>query len=157
MIVYAVDPGLASGVALINTEAPPESLQMGSWEMDPEETEDATLAAVLAYRGYDLHVVLERFTITPETGKKSQASWSLELIGSIKYICRTNGGPVPVLQTPADAKNFAPNPRLRALGLWHRGGHGHALDALRHAVLYSVKNGWRDERLLASDANTKVS
>lgn len=148
MIIYSVDPGLASGVALLHVPAEGQFEQLGSWEMTPEETEDATLQTIETYRDHDLRVVVERFTITAETGKKSQAPFSLELIGSIKYICRVNGAPKPVLQMPVDAKNFAPNPRLKALGLWHRGGHGHAMDALRHAVLYAVKNGYRDDRLI---------
>jgi hypothetical protein len=149
VIILSIDPGLASGIALINTDAPPELMKMGSWEMAPAETEDAVDQAINAYKDdFDLRVVVERFTITAETGKKSQGTWSLELIGSIKYICRINGMPMPTLQTPADAKNFVPNPRLKALSLWHKGGHGHALDALRHAVLYAVKNGYRDKRLL---------
>lgn len=149
MIVYAVDPGLASGIALLNVTENSDIEQLGTWELPPEETEDATLKVIETYRDYDLRVVLERFTITAETGKKSQAPFSLELIGSLKYICRVNGAAKPVLQTPSDAKNFAPNPRLKALGLWHKGGHGHALDALRHAVLYAVKNGYRSPKLLA--------
>ncbi len=149
MIVYSVDPGLASGVALLYIPTEGEIEQLGSWEMTPEDTEDATLKTILTYLQHDLRVVVERFTITTETGKKSQAPFSLELIGSIKYICRVNGAPVPVLQTPVDAKSFAPNPRLRALGLWHKGGHGHALDALRHGLLYAVKNGYRDSRLIS--------
>lgn len=149
MIIFSVDPGLASGVALINTEAGPDHLQMGSWEMSQDETEDATQQIIETYKDdFDLRIVVERFTINAETAKKSPSPWSLELIGSIKYICRINGMPVPTLQTPTDAKNFVPNPRLKALGLWHRGGGGHALDALRHAVLYAVKNGYKDKRLL---------
>lgn len=148
MIILAIDPGLASGVALLHVPDEDDPELLGSWELTPEETEDAVVKMIQTYRDHDLRVVVERFTITAETGKKSQAPFSLELIGSIKFICRTNGGPVPVLQTPSDAKNFAPNPRLKALGLWHKGGHGHALDAIRHAVLYAVKNGYRSQKLL---------
>lgn len=149
MIVYSVDPGLASGVALLNVPSDGSEIQqLGSWELGPDETEDATESIVNTYNAFDLRVVVERFTITAETGKKSQAPFSLELIGVIKYICRKNFVAPPTLQTPADAKSFVPNARLKSLGLWHKGGAGHALDALRHAVLYSVKNGYRDSRLL---------
>jgi hypothetical protein len=149
VIIYSVDPGLASGLALLYVPDDGRIEQFGSWEMPPEETEDTTLRVINLYRDDDLRVVVERFTITPETGKKSQAHWSLELTGSINYICRTNNAAAPVLQSPGDAKNFSPNPRLKALGLWHKGGHGHALDALRHGLLYAVKNGYRDDRLLS--------
>lgn len=149
MIVFSVDPGLASGVALLNTVDDPGIIQMGSWEMNPYETMDATQNIIDTYKDdFDLRIVVERFTITAETGKKSQSPWSLEIIGAIKYICHKNRLPEPALQTPSDAKNFVPNARLKALGLWHKGGGGHAMDALRHAVLYAVKNGYRDKRLL---------
>lgn len=148
MIILSIDPGLASGVALLHVPEDGDPELLGSWEMDPEQTEDAVVAMIQTYRDHDLRVVVERYTITPETAKKSQQGWSLEQIGSIKFICRTNGLSAPVLQTPADAKNFAPNPRLKSLGLWHKGGHGHALDAIRHAVLYAVKNGYRSQKLL---------
>jgi hypothetical protein len=150
VIVYAIDPGLASGVALLNVPDDGEIEKMGSWEMEPYETMSNTELVIKRYKDWDLRVVVERFTITAETGKKSQAPFSLEIIGAIKYICRVNEMPEPVLQMPVDAKNFAPNPRLKALDLWHRGGHGHALDALRHGLLYAVKNGYRDKRLIAS-------
>lgn len=148
MIIYAVDPGLASGIALLNVPDGEDPELLGSWEMDPYETMAYTELIAKRYNDYDLRVVVERFTITAETGKKSQAPFSLEIIGAIKYICRVNGLPEPTLQTPADAKNFAPNPRLKSLGLWHRGGHGHALDAIRHAVLFAVKNGYRSQKLI---------
>lgn len=149
MIIYAVDPGLASGVALLHAPAKGEIEKLGSWEMAVTETEDSTAKIIETYREHDLRVVIERFTVNEQTAKKSAAPWSMELIGSLKYICRINGAREPVLQTPADAKNFAPNPRLKALGLWHRGGHGHALDALRHGLLYACKNGYIDKRLLS--------
>lgn len=148
MIILAIDPGLASGVALLHVPEQGDPELLGSWELTPEETEDAVVKMIETYRDHDLRVVVERYTITPETAKKSQQGWSLEQIGSIKFICRTNGLAAPVLQTPANAKSFAPNPRLKALGLWHKGGHGHALDAIRHAVLYAVNNGYRDKKLL---------
>lgn len=148
VIIYAVDPGLASGLALLHVPDGADPILLGSYEMDPDQTEDFTQLVCVQYKDHDLRVVMERFTITAETGKKSQASWSLQLIGSINYICRINGITEPTLQTPADAKSFAPNPRLKSLGLWHRGGHGHALDAIRHAVLYAVKNGYRSQKLL---------
>lgn len=149
MIVFSIDPGLMSGVALLNVPDEGQISVMGSWELAVEETEDCAFEMTKTYAPHDLHVVLERFTITPETGKKSQAGWSLELIGSITYICRKAQINPPVLQMPVDAKNFVPNARLKNLGIWHRGGAGHALDALRHGVLYAVKNGYRDPRLIS--------
>ena len=55
-------------------------------------------------------------------------------------------------QSPAEAKSLVNNKMLHRLGLWHRGGAGHANDAIRHAVTYGIRKGWRDPRLLPPDA-----
>jgi hypothetical protein len=93
---------------------------------------------------YPLRVVIERFIITVETGKKSQeASSALEAIGAMKLLCCQANYPLDaiVYQKPADAKTAFPNAKLKALGLWHVGGRGHALDALRHSALYLLRSG----------------
>jgi hypothetical protein len=41
---------------------------------------------------------------------------------------------------------------LKRLDLWHRGGAGHANDAIRHAVTAAIKSRWRDPRMLPPDA-----
>jgi hypothetical protein len=41
-----------------------------------------------------------------------------------------------------------PNEALKKLEYWHRGGAGHALDAIRHGLLYLAKNGWTPRKLL---------
>jgi hypothetical protein len=85
-----------------------------------------------------------------ETAKNSQAPWSLEMIGVLKQVCRDYHYPLELVyaQRPTEAKNVVPNPKLKRLELWHRGGAGHANDAIRHAVLCLIKRGWEDPRLL---------
>jgi hypothetical protein len=41
-----------------------------------------------------------------------------------------------------------PNEALKKLDYWHKGGEGHALDAIRHGLLYLAKKGWTPRRLL---------
>jgi hypothetical protein len=89
-------------------------------------------------------VAVERFLITRQTATNSQAPWSLMVIGVVTAISIRLGLDAKlILQKPADAMSFVGNDMLRALGLWHRGGAGHANDALRHAVLCTVNQGWR--------------
>jgi hypothetical protein len=52
-----------------------------------------------------------------------------------------------VMHKPA-AKVAINNEQLKAVGLWHRGGAGHANDALRHIAIRLINVGWRDPRLL---------
>jgi hypothetical protein len=51
-------------------------------------------------------------------------------------------------QSPADAKRMFTNEAIKKLEYWHKGGAGHALDAIRHGLLYLAKNGWTPLRLL---------
>ena len=98
----------------------------------------------------DIRIVCERFTITQETAKKSQAPFSLEQIGNLKQAMRDVKRPVSgiYLQTPRDAKAMFPNPALKKLGYWHKGGAGHAMDSIRHGLLFLARNGWKPTRLL---------
>jgi hypothetical protein len=89
-------------------------------------------------------VACERFTITAQTVRNSQAPYSLEQIGVLKHLCRESGHSVDAIsfQAPVDAKRMFPNEVLRGLGIWHRGGAGHANDAIRHALLALVRQKW---------------
>ena len=93
---------------------------------------------------------MENFLITPQTGKNSQAPWSLMAIGVAVSMAMRTGKPY-TLQKPADALTFASGDLLRSVKLWHRGGAGHANDALRHAVLFAVRKGWRSPSLTSFD------
>lgn len=143
--ILAVDPGLTTGICLIKRE--PLEL-VWSAETDWWDTARHADHALRTYGGDNVDVVLERFTITQQTAKNSQQQWSIEIIGILRFLARVHGAGEITLQTPADAKNFATNPRLKALGLWHVGDEGHALDAIRHGVLRLTRTGWKDSRLL---------
>lgn len=154
--LLCLDPGKASGCAILDTT----TLQtdrtgdveiVETVELQPSELNVWLLAwfnrALVEKAG--LEAVCENFLITPQTGKNSTADWSLKKIGVLEFLGEMFSISV-TLQTPAAAKSFVDNKRLRALGLWHKGGAGHANDALRHGVLYLVnKRGWNPEDLLS--------
>lgn len=152
--VLAVDPGKLTGAALMVRLGDEVSI-IWSAELNVYSTSGAEKLRS-EIKGWDQHddtllrVVIEKFTITPETGRKSQeASWALRTTGAVELMCVEAGYPLDAIvwQTPAAAKNAFPNPKLKRLGLWHRGGAGHALDAIRHASLYLVTSGWTDSRM----------
>ena len=145
--LLSIDPGKMTGWAEIdytkseitsmNTmEVPMDTI----WELlgNVLDDEDRTKPDVL---------VIEDFKITTGTGKLGSPDWSLRIIGAVEYLGHKHGIPV-VKQFPSNAKSFSTNDKLRAVDMWHKGGAGHANDALRHAMLYMVKHGWRDDRLL---------
>jgi hypothetical protein len=146
-LVLSVDPGKASGVAVVRWSRDPEDVPtvVRSAEVQPEEFADEVSPWLSeGVSGGDLLVVCERFTINAQTVRNSQAPYSLEQIGVLKHLCREAGHPVDSIafQSPVDAKTMFPNDRLRALGTWHRGGAGHANDAIRHALLALVRVRW---------------
>jgi hypothetical protein len=150
--VLSIDPGKASGVALLSwdgTDGNPNILL--SKEVQPEEFAIPVETLLNSYRNEDsLSVVCERFTINAQTVRNSQAPYSLEQIGVLKHLCRTNMyDPERIIfQSPADAKAMFPNEALKKVGAWHVGGEGHANDAIRHALLRLVKTGWKPRVLL---------
>jgi hypothetical protein len=98
-----------------------------------------------------LEVVCERFVITSQTAKNSQAPFSLELIGVLKQCVRDIGRSADSIyfQKPADVMNLFPNASLKKLGYWHKGGKDHANDSIRHALTYLAGNGWMPVGLLS--------
>jgi hypothetical protein len=80
----------------------------------------------------------ERFDITPATYQMRGSSWSLEVIGVIRW-----------LALEADQKILDPQSRESRLMVqenllkavrWHKPGLGHANDAARHLLAWLVKN-----------------
>lgn len=147
--VLAVDPGLTNGVCLVSRD-PLENLW--SAELDWKELYRQVNTKLHEFGGENVDVVVEKFIITPNTGKLTQAPWSMYVIGQMMALawqhgCTGKDGSI-TLQKAGDAMEFAPNSRLRALGLWHKGGAGHAKVALKHALLFLVNTGYRDPRLL---------
>lgn len=153
MIVLAVDPGKATGIAVLSwdrvAKTTPEIVY--SLEVQPDTYGDEVERA-LKYMNdtEDFVVACESFTINAQTVRNSQAPWSLENIGILKHLCRRAGyDPLKIaFQAPVNAKNMFPNPALKTLGTWHRGGEGHANDAIRHGLLRLVKAGWTPRALL---------
>lgn len=151
MIVAAVDPGKMTGVCLV------DFIDVSA-RLDAVTAIDCRLvsSSELEFDGLldwceqtmtqAEQVAIENFIITPATGKNTQAPWSLMGIGVVTAICMRSSLPL-ALQKPVDAKSLVSNDLLRSLKLWHRGGAGHANDALRHAVLYAVRHGWRSKAL----------
>lgn len=148
--LFCVDPGLATGLALYDMSDPINPVMVWSEEHQVEGFYKRADEVVQTLAG-QLEVVCENFIITMATAKKAQAPWSLRGVGVMEFLCMKYGVKF-TLQTPADAKNFCDNERLHDLGFWHKGGEGHANDALRHGVLYMSRNNkkWNLKLLRAS-------
>lgn len=157
-LVLAVDPGKATGVAFFEYNGQSDSpVLLRSLEVQPGEFAPAIRSIMdeaygrAASEDLEVAVVCERFTINAQTVKNSQAPFSLEQIGVLKQILRDRGLPDDGIywQSPADAKTMFPNPAIKKVGVWHKGGEGHALDAIRHGLLFLAKHGWKPLALLS--------
>lgn len=149
--LVAIDPGKKTGMAIFIIDDPKNPHLTGTWELGFEGFQDAFASFLKNHLPlHEVEVVIEEFIISPETAKLTSAPWSLKHIGVVEYLSRVHGAKFAVQSR--NIKKFTPNERLKALELWHRGGGGHALDALRHAVGYLVaKYNWHPDALLDSD------
>jgi hypothetical protein len=149
--VLAIDPGKTTGMALFSREDASEPVLVWSKELEQEEVADAVRGVLWAPEiRQHVDIVCERFIINAQTVRNSQAPYSLEVIGIVKQCLKDNGRPMDDIyfQAPADAMSMFDNKKLKKLDYWHVGGGGHALDAIRHALLRLVKTGWKPVGLL---------
>lgn len=157
--VIAIDPGKKTGIAVLERSKHDDGSDLVellySAETSPDETVPTLRHLMAEYQLPPPHlhspdpahpappspparVVIEKFIISQRTVAKSQeASHALRTIGACEQVLRDCGYPEAAIkwQSPSQKAVF-PNEKLKSLGLWHRGGDGHALDAIRHGALY---------------------
>jgi hypothetical protein len=135
MYIVAFDPGLMTGIAIVNTD---HMREIRTHEMQWPE-----LCRFLdSLQDYDMPdvFVYERFTITEGTAKLSPQTGPMDVIGALKYVANRQLTEI-VAQTPHDAKTFGTDIRLKTYG-WYTKGKGHANDAARHLFLYCTKHSY---------------
>jgi hypothetical protein len=142
--IFALDPGLTSGWTTYDVM----NRSFTAGESNFDQTCANLLEFVTNYGPAGL-IVCESFMITVHTAKNTQAPWSLELIGVARMIARRWTGNELLLQTPAQAKAFSTNNRLKHVGFWTPGMAGHANDAARHLLLVLVNRGYLPKEILA--------
>jgi hypothetical protein len=132
--VLAFDTGYQTGVALWLHEPQHHQAWDASAESAMDWFDDWTARTAFGVGG--LTVIAERITITSQTHKKGdQVLSSVEQIGVLRHLCRQRGFTFVGKQTPAEAKGFSNDRKLKAMGWWTV-GTDHARDASRHLMLY---------------------
>jgi hypothetical protein len=137
MIILAVDPGLTTGMALFNTITSSYKVEqitgfekfsefMSAWCDGLDPIPDV--------------IVVEKYTITPETAKKTQQYEALEITGVLRHLVHEWGSQWVEPQLPSAAMKLGTNDRLKRVG-WYVKGKPHAMDAARHLFLWCCKNG----------------
>lgn len=145
-LLIAQDPGKMTGIATWDTRT--ETFE--SFEFTVPEYFDWIHNTVHAANaeGEKIILISESFIITVQTAKNTAAYWSLELIGVMKFLAHRYGLDMVTLQTPAVAKRFMNDQKLKHVGWFKKGTAGHANDAARHLGTYAA------QRKLIFDTNT---
>jgi hypothetical protein len=136
--MFCCDPGLVSGVAMLSWSAAHGVEKVESFEGSLSEVGQAADSFLRVHDRAVSEVVVERFVITPRTGELTSPDWSLKVCGMLEWLVwlhwRVPGDESIAYQSAGDAKRLVPNEVLKRVDIWHRGGAGHARDALRHGV-----------------------
>jgi hypothetical protein len=142
--LWVADPGKMSGLVTLDTE----TNEFSPFELGFDDMCRTLMSAVdIHHTRGGLLLISESFIITQQTGKNTQAPWSLELIGVMRMISQIYLGRSLVLQQPASAKRFSSDDRLRRLG-WYTPKKGHANDAARHLLLLMATRGLLPQEVL---------
>ena len=134
--IIAVDPGLLTGVAVL----------CDGVHHSFEEPDFHDLAAFVYSQQPDV-IVCEAFVIRQNTHKLDAGAFSetTDRIGAMRLLAELAEVPFH-RQTPAQAKSFATDEKLRRLGWFNPTPGGHANDATRHLLIYLV--GIKDQTTL---------
>lgn len=142
MIYLAIDPGTTTGIAWYDEE---DAFQpFGSAEIRGRHDLYTYL-----HKNWGLGlgadpvpdvVIIERWDVRTYTHKLTNQDDPRYIIGYVEGVCYMAPRRVRYTeQTPAEAKRFSTNKKLKTLG-WYRGGEGHADDAARHLLVRLVKD-----------------
>jgi len=131
MRCLAVDPGATTGVALWLSPGP----QPATYQLAVNDAVD--LCENLLNNQPTTLVVCESFI--PRPGAKSWQPDAIETLGVLRHVARWHGHKFE-LQSPADAKRFSTDTKLRNLGWYRTTTGGHINDALRHLLLALVRH-----------------
>lgn len=130
MRILAVDPGKTTGLAIRSGDDKP-----ATWQLPVEDAVDMC-EEYLTLQPRTL-VVCESFI--PRPGAKTWQPDAVETIGVLRTLCRWHGH-VFELQSPADAKRFSTDAKLKKVGWYKSTRGGHVNDALRHMLLGAVRH-----------------
>jgi hypothetical protein len=134
MRIIGVDPGKVTGICSFYLDEYSEHPEL----VTPYELELSGVGQYFQNQlgSFNTVVACEAFIITPQTAKNSQAPWSLETIGIVRYFCEKASVPF-FLQAPSSAKRLVTDGVLKRAGLYFP-GKGHSMDAARHALYLAM-------------------
>ena len=151
--MFCCDPGLVSGVGILHWSPTNGIGKIESFEGSLGEVGEVASDFLRIHSPAHAEMVAERFVITTRTGELASPDWSLKVNGMLEWLVwkhwQLAGDDGVIYQGASEAKRLVPNEVLRQAKIWHRGGAGHARDALRHGVYryataHKVTDAWAD-------------
>lgn len=144
--VLGVDPGLTTGLALLDVERL-------HWEL-VQVTPGAvlTVANALIPTGAPVTLAIEKFVVGARAGRSTTPAagdTTRSLVGAIVAFGHTLGARV-VLRNASGVKPWATKLRLTAAHVPQPAGMGHAVDAARHSLYEAVSSGLLPDPLSTS-------
>ena len=133
MTFLAIDPGLTTGWFYYHMDT-------HQWEAGQDSFDGMAARLDLMAHGCEVFIV-EKYTITSETAKKSRQTDALEVTGMVRYHALTENAKYVNDITPSKSKTLATDDRLKAVGWWSPGKQ-HATDAARQMFVYFVSEGY---------------
>jgi hypothetical protein len=134
--IVALDPGGTTGWATW-TDGPQEEWSWG--QIGPQEHHKELNDFLGLQQTQDFILVCETFDFRQHDNNRTKVNLiSREYIGVAKLFAAERMSTPVVLQTPAQAKTFVTDEKLKAMDLWVP-GKVHARDALRHLITYMVR------------------
>ena len=129
-LIFSFDPGLVTGWACLD----PNTGGFVSGQTEGRHAFYRQFESMIA-TGVKAEVVGEKYVITARTAQLTAQYDALFILGHIDALSDKLGFPL-TLQTPAAAKAFSTDSKLRAVGWYTPSKGGHSNDAARHLLLY---------------------
>lgn len=125
-----VDPGLITGIAVYEAGLPYFARELTRGEVMP--------FLRLYIRKGDVCIV-ERYTISASTVRKTRQNDAMQISGAVKELCREVGA-ICMLQEPAPAKRIGSDIVLKTLDWFYPTPDGHANDGGRLVLMGLLKH-----------------
>jgi hypothetical protein len=130
LVVFAYDPGKVTGWAMWA----PATEAFACGQVEGRHAFYRSFEGVMS-SGVRLEVCGEKYTIGGASKGKTAQYDALYINGYIDGLCEKAGIPL-TLRTATQAKGFATNDKLKALGWYKATPGGHAADATRHLLTH---------------------
>jgi hypothetical protein len=144
-LVLGCDPGTTTGLAVVKVGLgrQPKIMDSAQLEWDAAAWAVRNWLKMMAQSPHETLAACEKFMISAKTAQRGQGyvEDALGMVGVVRHYCTAHGVEMAPTESASAAERLVGDEAMRRLDVWQP-GKKHANDAVRHAVLASVKRGW---------------